>query len=183
MASVLRVINNQLYNRSILINSLDNGLPNSLPDERHKQQVYVPYTNPADSNVPGYSDFTLTDRVLRSANSGVIYKLNQQGIITITIIDSDDTIAPTVTSASYSDPTITINGTTFQSVSPDVTYVTFTDPSTGNSVTVSAFDFASLSSTQITIDKSKVTSLGTPTSGWEVVVKANSKNSNTGTIA
>jgi len=182
MASVLRVINGQLYNRSILINSLDNGLPNSLPDERHKQQVYVPYTNPIDSNVPGYSDFTLTDRVLRSTNSGVINKLNSAGIISIGIIDSADTVAPTVTSASYTDPTITINGTKFTSISPDVTYVTFTNNSSGLSVTVPSTDFASASATQITVNKSKVAAIGTPASGWTLVVMANSKTAS-GTIA
>lgn len=73
-----------------------------------------------------------------------------------------------------------ITGTTFLSVSPDVTYVTFTDLS-GNVQKIPSSSFSSIGSTQIVIPDSAVT-LGVPTTGWTVRVQSNSKLSNTFTM-
>jgi len=80
----------------------------------------------------------------------------------------------------------TITGTTFASLSPDVTYVTLTNASNVSQVftdqaLIAAVDPTSFSTSSIVIADELVT-IGTPTTGWKVTIMANSKTSNTFTL-
>lgn len=179
MPTLLRVINQQLIVRSILLDKIDKSQGNS-PDyaRRAKQKLYVPYVNPLDTSVKGYIDLVPTDEVLLQSGltKGVITKLKAAGYITTTAFNSTVTTTSVVTSAAYVPSTLTINGTTFLSLAPDVTYVTLTNNSTGISQIIPQTAFNSHTGTQITILIGAIT-IGTPGTGWKVVIKANSKNS------
>lgn len=175
--TLIRVVNQQTINRSLLIDKLDDGQANT---ERYaqfaKQQVYVPYSNPLDTSVKGYVDFVPSDRVLLSADRGTIAGLASAGKISTFAFDSALKTTSTVTAASNLGTDTTIDGTTFLSVTPDVTYVKFTNLA-GVSQMVPSSAFSVFTNTQIVVPDAAVT-IGTPTDGWTIQVKANSKLSN-----
>lgn len=181
-ATLLRVVNQQTVRRSILLDKIDKSQGNfSGYAHRAKQKVYVPYVNPLDTSVKGYVDLVPTDEVLlQTAPKGVIAGLVAAGRVTTTVFNSSLTVAPVVTSASHSPGVTTVNGTTFLSLLPDVTYVTLTNLG-GSSQVIPQSSFATHTNTQITINDAVVT-IGTPTTGWKVKVQANSKVSNTFTL-
>lgn len=181
-AQLLRVINAQTLVRSILLDKIDESQGNTEGyAQKPKQKVYVPYQNPLDSNVKGYIDLVPTDNVqLANGPGGVITKLAVAGRITTLSITSAQVKTPTVTAASDGGGNLTITGTTFTSIDPDLTYVILTNTS-GVKQTIAQADFGSQSATQIVIANSKVT-IGTPTTDWKVQVKANSKLSNNFTV-
>ena len=194
MATLLRVINQQTIPRanaaaggSILLDKIDRSQGNFESGityaQQAKQKLYVPYVNPLDPNVKGYIDLVKTDAVLLQAGlaSGVITKLVAKGYITTTAFASSLTATPTVTSGSDGAGTLTIGGTTFLSLAPDLTYVTLTNPSTGATQTIAQANFATQSNTVITIANATVT-IGVPATTWKISVFANSKRSNTFTM-
>jgi hypothetical protein len=181
MATILRVINQQLTSASILIDKIDRSQGNFTGyAQKQKMAIYVPLKNPKDLSVKGYSDLPLTDEVLLSDNNGSISGLRASGHITSASVNTTSLVAPTTTSAANALGTTTINGTTFVSIAPDLTYVVLTN-TTGVTQVIPASSFASITATKIEI-LDGVVSIGTPTTGWEVVVKANSKTSNSSTI-
>lgn len=175
--TLIRVVNEQTINRSLLLDKLDDGQANTegyanLP----KQQVYVPYSNPLDASVKGYVDFIPTSRVLLSSNNGTISGMAAAGKISTFAFSSALSVTPVVTSVSNLGTDTTIDGTTLLSVTPDVTYVKFTNLA-GVSQMVPSSAFSGFVATQIVVPDAAVT-IGTPGEGWTVQVKANSKLSN-----
>lgn len=184
MATMLRVVNQQRLVRSILLDKIDRSQGNFTGyANRAKFALYVPYANPLDPSVKGYVDLPPTDEVLLQAGKakGVIAQLVAKGYVTTTAFNTTVTATPVVTSAADALGTLTINGTTFLSLAPDVTYVILTNPGTGATQTVPQSSFATQSGTQITIANATVT-IGTPGAGWKVQVQANSKKSNIFTL-
>jgi len=189
--TLIRVVNQQKIDRSILIDKLDDGQANT---EGYayisKQQVYVPYWNdkkdvqgnPIDPTVKGYVDYVPTDRVLLSADEGTIEGLARDGWITTFAFNSALIAAPTVNAAVNAVGATTIGsaGTTFPSISPDITYVTFTNLALATQK-IPQSAFTSLIPNQIVVPDAAV-AIGVPGVGWKVTVQANSKVSNTFTL-
>lgn len=179
--NLIRVVNQQTLVRSILIDKIDRAQGNFTGyASKAKMKVYVPYSNPLDTSVKGYSDLIPTDEVLLSSAKGTIAGLATKGYITFSIVSSALLTTAVVTSAVHAASNTTIGGTTFLSVAPDVTYVTFTNL-IGGTQKVPRTAFGSISATQIVIPDIAVT-IGTPGVGWKVTVQANSKSSNTFTL-
>lgn len=179
--TLIRVVNQQTINRSILLDKLDDGQANTegyanLP----KQQVYVPYSNPLDTSVKGYVDLVPTDRVLLSANNGTIAGLKTAGRTDHFAFSSALVTTPVISGAAHAGTDTTIDGTTFLSVTPDVTYVTFESPG-GVTQKVPSSAFTTFTATQIIVPDAAVT-IGSPVAGWKVTVQANSKSSNQFTV-
>lgn len=187
-----RVINEQQVagsapygaNPSLLLDKIDESQGNSENPpyaQIEKQRIYVPYWNPLDTTVNGYTDLVQTDRVLLAMEAdGVIGRLEADGHVTVSVFDSDLIATPTITNAANAAGTTTIDGTTFLSLTPDVTYVTFVNLG-GVSQTIAQADFTIHTGVQITIVDAKVT-IGVPGVGWTVTVQSNSKQSNTFTM-
>jgi hypothetical protein len=172
--SYIRVVNQQVLNRSILIDKVDRSQGNfSGYANRAKQKVYVPYVNPVDTAVKGYLDMVPTDEVLLSADAGTIKKLSTRGYVTFTAVAATLLATPVVTSASHAATNTTINGTTFLSVSPDITYVRITNLSSVTQV-IPQSAFTTHTALQIIIPDAAVT-IGTPGVGWKVIVQSNSR--------
>ncbi len=181
--NLVRVVNQQKRVRSILLDKIDISQGNFEGYAQHpKQKIYVPYSNPLDVSVKGYVDLVESDEVLLAMGpKGVITGLAAASEVTFAVIASSLVATPVVTAASNDGMgTTTITGTTFTSVSPDVTYVTLTNL-LGVSQKIPQSAFGSISATTITIADGTVT-IGTPTTGWLVTVQANSKVSNQFTL-
>jgi hypothetical protein len=184
MSTLVRVVNQQRLNRSILIDKVDRSSGQFETGISHaqaaKQKVYVPYSNPLDQSVKGYIDMAPTDEVLLSLNGkGTLAQLAAKGYISTTLFNSSLTVAPTISSAANAAGLTTINGTHFLSLAPDITYVTLTNLTGSSQVITDAQIIAagapsSISATQIVIADALVT-IGTPGVGWKVTVQANSK--------
>jgi len=176
------VINQQVLRRSILLDKIDRSQGNFTGyASRAKQKLYVPYVNPSDTSVKGYVDLVPTDEVLLQTNGkGVIAQLVVKGYCALTAFNSALTKTPVITSATHAALTTTINGTTFLSLLPDITYVTLTNPG-GSSQIIPQSAFASQTNILITIADATVT-IGTPGTGWKVKVQGNSKASNVFTL-
>lgn len=180
--NLVRVINQQTIVRSILIDKIDRSQGNSLGyAQKAKQKVYVPYVNPVDSSVKGYVDLVPTDEVLLSADSGTIAGLKKAGRVDTAVVASNLVATPVVSAASDGGTDITVDGTTFTSVTPDKTYLIVTNL-LGVSLKVPSSAFGSFSGTEIVVADATVAALGTPEAGWKVQVQANSKLSNVFTI-
>lgn len=145
---MLRLIHQQTTAGAILVDDIDDGLPNktvhrlgSTADpsayvrdgyaNSPKQSCYVPRSQ-ADAGFPliqGYINLNETPRVVLSAGKGKIFGLQGAGYLDVVSLVAADVIAPTLVSASINVPgagDLTLVGTTFLSVSPDVTTVTIT---------------------------------------------------------
>jgi hypothetical protein len=177
----VRVVNQQTIVRSILIDKIDRSQGNfSGYAQRAKQKVYVPYVNPIDTSVKGYIDLVPTDEVLLSADAGTIKKLATAGRTTTAVVSSALVATSAVTSAVHGGAVTTIGGTIFLSVTPDLTYVTFTNL-VGATQRVAQGSFSVLTAISIVVPDAAVT-IGTPGVGWKVQVLANSKLSNQFTL-
>lgn len=179
--NLIRVVNQQVVNNSILIDKVDRSQSNFTGyANKAKLPVYVPYSNPSDPSVKGYSDFVPTDEVLLSADSGTIKGLSDSGYVSFMVVSSALISTPTISAAANVPTDTTITGTVFLSVAPDVTYVYLTNLS-GVTQKIPQSAFSTHTATSIVIPDSAVT-IGTPGAGWTVKVMANSKNSNTFTL-
>lgn len=181
-ATLLRVVNKQTLRRSILLDKIDRSQGNFEGYAlRAKQKLYVPYVNPLDTSVNGYVDLVPTDEVLlQAAPKGAIAGLVAAGRVTMTAFSSSLTVAPAISSAANAAGVMTIGGTTFLSLLPDVTYVTLTNTG-GSSQVISQSNFSVQTTTQIQILDGVVT-IGVPGVGWKAKVQANSKVSNIFTL-
>lgn len=179
--NLVRVVNQQTISRSILIDKIDRSQGNFTGyAQKAKQKIYIPYKNPLDPSVKGYLDLVPTDEVLLSADSGTIKGLSNSGRVSFSVISSALITTPTVTSAANAAGSTTIGGTTFLSVSPDITYVTITNLA-GVSQKIPQSVFTTHTAVSIVIPDVAVT-IGVPGVGWQVKVQANSKVSNTFTL-
>lgn len=108
---------------SVLLDDLD--LENK-SDRRpsNKQPAYVPLVNPFDEAQPGFIDLLITDRVQASFERGRIRQAITAGWISTVLFDDTTLTPPVISNVALSaalNGTLTITGTGFLSVSPDVT--------------------------------------------------------------
>ena len=111
MSTLVRVINQQLLKRSILIDKVDRSQGQFETGISYaqvaKQKIYVPYANPLDPTVKGYIDMVPTDDVLMAMNGkGSIARLttaggSPYGWVTTTLFNSSLTTKPTVTAGAH----------------------------------------------------------------------------------
>ena len=138
---MLRVIHNQLGQNAILVDDIDDNLPNKTasrtggtgnPDTYQrdgyanspKQPCYVSYHKPTDVSIPGYIDLYETQRVTLSAGKGKIQGLTRAGLVTVVQFQETDIAQPTVASAVLGvGGEITITGTAMLSLTPNYTSV------------------------------------------------------------
>lgn len=208
---MLRLIHNQTVQGGILVDDIDDGLPNkevhrlgSSADpkayvrdgyaNKPKQSCYVPFSqaNKGFPTIPGYINVTQTDRVTLSAGKGKIFKLStapgSPKLISVVSLTAAQVAKATISAAAHGPPvTITASAGTFLSVSPDITTVFFAQ-GTGVSAPVPA----SLTAAQIIAATGTVgaTSISIPAAAFStppvanntVYVQANEQNSNTFTL-
>ena len=172
---MLRLIHSQTVQGNILVDTIDDGLPNktahrigdpnTYPRDGYandpKQSCYIPRTKPSDATIPGYIDLEETDRVVHSAGLGKILGLQTAGLITVVSFVEGDVVAPVVTAAVLAGD-LTIDGTSFLSTTPEVTTVAFWGPTLGGTSDVPAITLTvaaivavfpgAVSDTQIIID-------------------------------
>jgi len=140
---MLRLVHAQTVQGPILVDDLDDGLPNkevhrlgSSGDPKaykrdgyanaDKQPCYVPRVKKTDTTVAGYIDLRQTNRVTLSSSKGKISKLVQAGLITTVSFVPTDIVTPVVTGAVHDTPSsgdATITGTGFLSVAPEISTV------------------------------------------------------------
>ena len=148
---MLRLIHAQTIPGTILVDDIDDGLPNkevyrlgTTADPKAyqrdgyankvKQNCYVPYSmaHAGFPGIPGYINLQQTENVVLSAGKGKISKLvlppQHQNTLTplISVISlvAADIVASLVTAAAHVAANFQIDGTTLSSVSPDTTTVT-----------------------------------------------------------
>lgn len=139
---MLRVIHNQTVTGAILVDDIDDGLPNKTARrlggtadpkayERdgyanaRKQPCYVKRVSTADPTVAGYIDVEETARVLLSSEKGKIAGFRAAGLVTLVSFVAADVAAPTVASAVLGG-TLVITGTNLTSLAPNITRVVIT---------------------------------------------------------
>jgi hypothetical protein len=140
---MLRLVHAQTVLGPLYVDDIDDGLPNkqvkrlgstadpnAYPRDGYannaKQKCYIPRTKPGDATVAGYIDLDETQRVTHSAFKGKIKGLQTSGHITIVSLTAADLATPVVTNAQIDLPAtgdVTITGTGFLSVAPDITQV------------------------------------------------------------
>lgn len=141
---MLRLIHNQTTLGALLVNDIDDGLPNkevhrltgdpkAYPRDGYankpKQACYIPYASRTDAALKGYIDLTDTDRVTLSKSKGAIKKLSDAGYITAVSFVAGDVAAPTLATADKDTPgagDLTLTGTNMTSLSPNYTSVILT---------------------------------------------------------
>lgn len=185
--NLVRVVNQQLLpvglsrDGSILLDKIDRrtGQSESPPYAQiAKQKVYVPRSNPADPTVKGYVDLVQSDEVILAAlPKGSIGGLVTAGKVTVATVSSALTVAPAISAGNTAGTDVTLTGTVFLSVSPDVTKVILTNNVSGAKQTILQDAFSAHGATNIVIPDAAVT-IGTPAAGWTAQVFANSKLSN-----
>jgi hypothetical protein len=153
---MLRLIHNQVNLGALLVDDIDDGLPNKtahrlgsvadpkayVPDgyaNKPKQPCYIPYNKHLagviDPTLPGFIDVFETERVTHSAGKGKIYGLAQAtsqrpALITVVSFVEADLTTPVVTNAVIGvvPADLTITGTGFLSLTPNdsTVYITGT---------------------------------------------------------
>lgn len=181
-----RVINEQTIvgEQSILLDKIDKSQGNSDSPpyaQRAKQKIYVPYWGVVDTTRKGYIDMVQTDEVLLAMEAdGSIGGLETAGVVSVAVFSSALVATPVVTGAISNTPAgpITIAGTTFLSLTPDITYVDITNLA-GVTLRVPQSAFTLHTAIQIDIPNAAFAALGPPAAvGWKVKVQSNSKLSN-----
>lgn len=190
---MLRLIHAQTVQGGILVDDIDDGLPNktahrlgSSGDPKAykrdgyangpKQRSYVPRRKATDTTVAGYIDLNETQSVLLSAKNGKIAGLQRAGLVTIVSLVASDLATPTLATAVLDDPTagdLTLTGTGFLSVAPDVTKVTITGTGavvlTSTQITTGG---GTVSNTSIVIPAALVPGIAVTTSSARVTADA-----------
>jgi hypothetical protein len=143
---MLRLIHNQVGLGSLLVDDLDDQLPNkevhrlgSTADPKAykrdgyanepKQKCYIPRVKAGEPTIQGYIDLKETDRVTRSSSLGKIEGLRRAGLISVVSFSPGDLAAPTLAVADLGTPGVgdlTLTGTNFVSLTPDLTSVIIT---------------------------------------------------------
>jgi hypothetical protein len=151
---MLRLIHNQTVSGAILVDDIDDGLPNkpvhrlgSTADpkayvrdgyaNKPKQPCYIPRVKATNPAIPGYIDLEQTDRVMLSAGRGKISKLStavppNAPLISVVSFVASDLATPAITTPGGADlgtpgvGDLTISGTKFLSLTPNESIVTIT---------------------------------------------------------
>jgi len=143
---MLRLIHTQTVQGAILVDDIDDGLPNktahrlgSTADPKAyardgyanapKQPCYVPRTKPTNPLIAGFIDLNLTEKVSLSAGQGKIAKLKQAGFVTTVLFNASDLATPVIALADLGTPgvgDITITGSGFDSLAPNQSSVVIT---------------------------------------------------------
>lgn len=197
---MLRLIHTQTVQGGHLIDDIDDGLPNKMTHRlgsvgnpaaykrdgyanEPKQPVYVPRTRASDPTLAGSIDLNETDRVILSQASGKIAGMIDAGNITAVSLVAADLDTPVVTGAEVDVPAagdVTIDGTGFLSVLPDITSVRLFGGGVGDVTLTLAQIIAvapgAVSDTQIVID---TTIIGGLAAADDVIVTADDQASNT----
>jgi hypothetical protein len=200
---MLRLIHSQTVQGALLVDDIDDGLPNkqvhrlgttadpnAYPRDGYanssKQPCYIPRVKPTDSALAGYIDLDETPRVALSADRGKIYGLQQAGLISVVSLVASDLTAPAVTGATIGAPAagdVTIAGTNFLSVLPNYTTVHLSGAGVGDvtltQAQIVAVSPGAITDTQIIIDATLIASLAP---GDIIVVHSDDQNSNSYTI-
>ena len=201
---MLRLIHQQTVTGAILVDDIDDGLPNKQikrlgstadPDaykrdgyaNEPKQPCYVPRVNPNNTAQAGYIDLEETQRVTHSAFNGKIAGLQTAGLVSVVSLVAADLNAPAISGYTVSSPAsgdVTLAGTAFLSVLPDVTSVAFAGAGVGSVTLTQAQIIAvapgAVSNTAIIVDATLIPSLS---AGDTITVNADAQDSNTVTIA
>jgi hypothetical protein len=145
---MLRLIHTQKVQGSIILDDIDDGLPNkavhrlgSTGDPKAydrdgyanspKQRCYIPRRKLTDPTVAGYIDLKQTERVTLSAGKGKIKKFQDAGLILVVAFVEADLATPVISpgGAQLGVPgvgDVTLTGTSFLSLGPDTSYVLVT---------------------------------------------------------
>jgi hypothetical protein len=194
---MLRLIHKQTTLGPLLVDDIDDGLPNktvhrmgttadpkAYPRDGYankpKQSCYIPYAHPADTTIAGFIDVYETDRVTHSAGKGKIYGLRRAGLIDVTVFAEADVATPVITNAQLGVPgagDLTITGTGLLSLAPVTTKVELTG--TG-AVTLTQAEIlagtGTISDTSIFIPAALVPGIAAP--GTAALVVSDEKRSN-----
>ncbi len=202
---MLRLVHAQTVQGPILVDDLDDGLPNkevhrlgSSGDPKaykrdgyagaDKQPCYVPRVKKTDATVAGYIDLRQTNRVTLSSSKGKISKLVQAGLITTVSFVPTDIATPVVTGAVHGVPgtgDVTITGTGFLSVAPEISTVFVQGAGVGvggitlNRTQILAGAGGAFTDVSIVIDTLLVPGLA---AGDHVTVRSDALTSNTFTV-
>ena len=140
---MLRLVHSQTVQGALYIDDIDDGLPNkqvkrlgSTADPNAygrdgyanapKQPCYVPRVKAGEPAVAGYIDLDETQRVTHSAFSGKIKGFQDSGFISIVSLTASDLAAPVIGTAVIDTPAtgdLSVGGSGFLSVAPDVTTI------------------------------------------------------------
>jgi hypothetical protein len=196
---MLRLIHSQTQQGPLLVDDIDDGLPNktayrqgSVSDpnayardgyaNKPKQPCYIPRVKPTDTTLPGYIDLEETGRVLHSSGGGKILGMQAAGLLSVVSFVESDLDAPVITGVTLDSPAagdVTIDGTSFLSVSPEVTSVHLYGAGVGDvtltKAQIEAVAPGAVSDIQIIIDSTLIPGL---TSNDSVVVRADAQDSN-----
>ena len=202
---MLRLIHSQTQQGALLVDDIDDGLPNKTAHRmgstadpnayardgyanKPKQPCYIPRVKPTDATVAGYIDLEETARVLPSAGNGKIAgpQATTPPLISVVSFVESDLDAPVITGAALAAGDLTIDGTSFLSVTPEITTVRMWGPTVGGTEAAPAITLTSaqivavapgaVGDTQIIID---ATLLGLLAIGDNVTVRADAQVSNT----
>jgi hypothetical protein len=196
---MLRLIHNQTVLGPILIDDIDDGLPNktvhrlgSMADPDHyardgyaikdKQKCYIPYYKPGNQTVQGYIDIRETERVTHSSGKGKIDGMRRAGLIQVVQFVKTDLAVPVLTNAQLDVPgagDLTITGTKLLSLTPDISTVILTGAGAvvlTMTQILAAGGVAAFTDTSIVIPAALVPGITAP--GTAAQVNADDKNSN-----
>jgi hypothetical protein len=198
---MLRLIHTQTNQGAILVDDIDDGLPNKTahrivgdpntsPRDGYandpKQSSYISRVKATDPTIAGYIDLEETDRVIHSAGNGKIAGHQAAGNITVVSFVEGDLAAPVVTGSALAAGDLTTDGTGFLSIVPEITTVQLWGATVGGTeaapaITLTAATIIGTSpgavgATQIIID---ATLLGALAIGDNVTVRADAQVSNT----
>lgn len=199
---MLRLIHNHTVNAPILVDDIDDGLPNKMTHrlggtadpksyERDgyanavKQPCYVPLTKPTNPNINGYIDLRQTEKVILSAGKGKIKKLADAGFITVVNFTASDVVAPVVTLADLNTPVVgalTITGSGFLSLAPNFSSVLLTGTPAPNTLTQTAIVAAGGTFTDTSIVIPALLIPGVAVGTTQVKVSADDQLSNTAAL-
>jgi len=190
---MLRLIHEQVGLGAVLIDDIDDGLPNKTAHRigssgdpqvqvqdgyanEPKQSVYIPRVKAGEETIAGYIDLDETQRVRHSAFNGKIAGHQRAGNIRVVSFDASDLDAPDISGVTLGAPAAgdaTIAGTGFLSTDPDITTVNFAGAGVGDvTLTVAQIEAVApgaVSDTSIIVDSTLIAGL---TSGDVVTVRA-----------
>lgn len=187
---MLRIFHSQAVAGAIVIDDIDDGLPNKTPHRlgatgdphayerdgyanKPKQPCYVPRLQATNPSAPGFINLNETPRVVLSAGKGKISKLQSAGLIRVVSIAAEDVATPTLATAELGTPDagdLTLTGTTFVSIEPDITTVVITGTGAKTlSTTEITAGSGTVSATSIVIPAALIPGVAAGTSSVKVV--------------
>ncbi len=180
--SLVRIIHNQQTLGPLVVWDIEDGMPRKELAYLYKQPVYVDYSDPTNSTLPGHVDLVPTGKVLQSIQNGQLASYLAKNYIQPPIYISSGTIeAPVIATATTGNSSLAIVGNDFISVSPYTTTVTFTG---AGATTLTDIQITSaggtITTTQMEIPNSLISGV---TTGSSVTIGANDHISNAVAVA